>query len=400
MQFKKHKKGSFMKRILTFLISLCLLSSACFLPAFAASVSMVQENTDASLNLPCKSAILIEQTTGQVLYSQNPDEPLPIASVTKIMTLLLTMEAMERGILKNDDLVPISEHAASMGGSQAYLEPGEAITLDDVLKAVFVSSANDGAVALAELISGSEDAFVAAMNDKAASLGMTNTVFCNPTGLDDGDTGHSSARDVAIMSKELLAYQEIYAYSTIWIDTIRGGAFGLSNTNKLIRFYPGATGLKTGSTAKAKYCLSASAERNGLKLCAVVLAGESSAERFTAAKTLLDFGFANYSYFMPEKIELRQMRVRGGTKDSLKPVCPAGGILLLKNDSFGLTPSIKLEKEVSAPVEKGQKLGTVEYQKDGKPVFQLPILAEEKIPKITFPAFMMRLLRLYLTGKR
>lgn len=389
-----------MKRILTFLISLCLLSSACFLPAFAASVSMVQENTDASLNLPCKSAILIEQTTGQVLYSQNPDEPLPIASVTKIMTLLLTMEAMERGVLKKDDLVPISEHAASMGGSQAYLEPGEAITLDDVLKAVFVSSANDGAVALAELISGSEDAFVAAMNDKAASLGMTNTVFCNPTGLDDDDTGHSSARDVAIMSKELLAYDEIYAYSTIWIDTIRGGAFGLSNTNKLIRFYPGATGLKTGSTAKAKYCLSASAERNGLKLCAVVLAGESSAERFTAAKTLLDFGFATYSYFMPEKIDLPQMRVRGGTKATLKPVCPAGGILLLKNDSFGLTPSIKLEEEVSAPIAKGQELGTVEYQKDGKTVFQLPILAEEEIPKITFPAFMMRLLRLYLTGKR
>lgn len=389
-----------MKRILIVLLSLFLLFPTCFLPTFAAGVSMVQENTDVSLNLPCKSAILIEQTTGQVLYSQNPDEPLPIASVTKIMTLLLTMEAMERGVLKKDDLVPISEHAASMGGSQAYLEPGETITLDDVLKAVFVSSANDGAVALAELISGSEDAFVAAMNDKAASLGMTNTVFCNPTGLDDGDTGHSSARDVAIMSKELLAYDEIYAYSTIWIDTIRGGAFGLSNTNKLIRFYPGATGLKTGSTAKAKYCLSASAERNGLKLCAVVLAGESSAERFTAAKTLLDFGFATYSYFMPEKIDLPQMRVRGGTKATLKPVCPAGGILLLKNDSFGLTPSIKLEEEVQAPVAKGQELGMVEYQKDGKPVFQLPILAEEEIPKITFPAFMMRLLRLYLTGKR
>lgn len=389
-----------MKRILIALLSLCLLFPTCFLPTFAAGVSMVQENTEITLNLPCKSAILIEQTTGQVLYSQNPDEPLPIASVTKIMTLLLTMEAMERGVLKKDDLVPISEHAASMGGSQAYLEPGEAITLDDVLKAVFVSSANDGAVALAELISGSEDAFVAAMNDKAASLGMTNTVFCNPTGLDDGDTGHSSARDVAIMSKELLAYDEIYAYSTIWIDTIRGGAFGLSNTNKLIRFYPGATGLKTGSTAKAKYCLSASAERNGLKLCAVVLAGESSAERFTAAKTLLDFGFATYSYFMPEKIDLPQMRVRGGTKATLKPVCPAGGILLFKNDSFGLTPSIKLEKEVQAPVAKEQELGTVEYQKDGKTVFQLPILAEEEIPKITFPAFMMRLLRLYLTGKR
>ncbi len=389
-----------MKQFFTAFLSILLIIAALPVSGFAEGVSMVQENTEIKLNLPCKSAILIEQTTGQVLYSQNPDEPLPIASVTKIMTLLLTMEAMDRGIIKKEDLVPISEHAASMGGSQAYLEPGEAITLDEILKAVFVSSANDGAVALAELISGSEDAFVAAMNDKAASLGMTNTLFCNPTGLDDGDTGHSSARDVAIMSKELLAYEEIYPYSTIWIDSIRGGAFGLSNTNKLIRFYPGATGLKTGSTGKAKYCLSASAERHGLKLCAVVLAGETSAERFSAAKALLDFGFASYSYFMPEKIELPQIRVRGGTRDALTPVCPADGILLHKNDSVGLTPCTKLDEEVQAPIKKGQQLGTVEYQKDGKVAFTLPILAGEEIPAITFPSFLMRLLRVSLTGEK
>lgn len=389
-----------MKRFFTSLLSLCLILVIFPLPAFGESISKVEENTQIQLTLPCKSAILIEQTTGQVLYSQNPDEPLPIASVTKIMTLLLTVEAMDKGILKADDLVPISENAASMGGSQAYLEPGEKITLHEILKAVFVSSANDGAVALAELISGSVDAFVAAMNDRAADLGMTNTLFCNPTGLDDGDTGHSSARDVAIMSKELLAYDEIYPYTTIWIDSIRGGAFGLSNTNKLIRFYPGATGLKTGSTGKAKYCLSASAERHGLKLCAVVLAGETSAERFTAAKTLLDFGFATYSYFMPEKIDLPQMRVRGGTEDTLSPVCPTDGILLQKNDAVGLTPVTKLEGEVQAPVKKGQQLGTVEYQKNGETVFTLPIVSENEIPAITFPTFMKRLLRIFLTGQK
>lgn len=387
-----------MKRFFTLLLTFLLILGMLPISVFAQSISTVPENTQVQLNLPCKSAILIEQTTGQVLYSQNPDEMLPIASVTKIMTLLLTMEAMDRGMIKKEDLVPISEHAASMGGSQAYLEPGEQITLDEILKAVFVSSANDGAVALAELISGSEDAFVAAMNDKAKALGMTNTLFCNPTGLDDGDTGHSTAKDVAIMSRALLAYEQVYPYSTIWIDSIRGGAFGLSNTNKLIRFYPGATGLKTGSTGKAKYCLSASAERNGLKLCAVVLAADTSAERFSAAKALLDFGFAGYSYFMPEKVSLPQIRVRGGVKEALTPTCTAEGVLLAKSDAVGLTSSVKLEKEIQAPICKGQELGSVEYQKDSKTVFTLPILAQEDIPAITFPTFLIRLFRLYFVG--
>lgn len=389
-----------MKRLISALLSLFLLLAQFPLPVLAESVSMVEENTQIDLKLPCQSAILIEQTTGQVLYAQNPDEPLPIASVTKIMTLLLTMEEIAKGTLSVDDLVPISEYAASMGGSQAYLEPGEEITLHEVLKAVFVSSANDGAVALAELISGNVDAFVAAMNDKARALGMNNTLFCNPTGLDDDETGHSSARDVAIMSRQLLAYDEIYPYTTIWIDSIRNGAFGLSNTNKLIRFYPGATGLKTGSTAKAKYCLSASAERNGLKLCAVVLAGDSGAQRFAAAKTLLDFGFAGYSYFMPEKITLPQICVRGGVKETTRPVCPADGILLAKSDAVGLTAKVNLEKEIPSPVVKGQQLGTVEYLKDGSVVFQLPILAQEDVPTLNFKSFLKRLLRIFLSGEQ
>ena len=389
-----------MKKRLTMLLSLCLAFALLPFSVSAESLSLVQENTEIDLKLPCKSAILIEQTTGQVLYAHNPDEALPIASVTKIMTLLLTMEALDKGTVSLDDHVPISEYAASMGGSQVYLEPGEEITLHEILKAVFVSSANDGAVALAELIRGSEDAFIVAMNEKAKELGMTNTMFCNPTGLDDGDGGYSCARDVALMSRALLAYEQIYPYTTIWVDSIRDGAFGLSNTNKLIRFYSGATGLKTGSTAKAKYCVSASAERNGLKLCAVVLAGESSADRFSAAKTLLDYGFATYHYYVPESIELPALRVKGGLEDTVNAICTTEGVLLPKANGVGLSYDVAMEKEVEAPVTKGQVLGKVLYKKDGQTVFELPILAEKQVPPMQFSDFLLRLLKLYTKGQK
>ena len=348
--------------------------------------------------LPCKSAVLLEQTTGQLLYEKNADERLPIASVTKIMTLLLVMEALEKGTVSLNDSVPISEYAASMGGSQVYLEPGEIISLDEVLKAVFVSSANDGAVALAEMISGSVESFVAAMNEKAASLGMRNSIFFNPTGLDDGETNLSTARDVALMSNALLAYEKIYDYTTIWIDSIRNGAFGLSNTNKLIRFYPGATGLKTGSTGKAKYCVSASAERNGLKLCAVVLAGESSNDRFQAAKTLLDFGFANYAYYEPENFSLPQIPVWGGTADRVSCFTKAGGILLPKSDAVGLKTEILLCEDVKAPVECGQVLGRILYKKGDQTVFEAPVFAKESVPALSFGQLFFRLIRLFFTG--
>ncbi len=375
------------------------LSLASFFPLTVFAEDASKESApEINLNLPCKSAFLIEQTTGEVLYAQNPDEKLPIASVTKIMTLLLTMEALEKGTIKLEDHVPISENAASMGGSQVYLEPGEEISVHDVLKAVFVSSANDGAVALAEMISGTVDGFVAAMNDKAKALGMHNTVFCNPTGLDDGETGLSTARDVALMSKALLSYDNIYPYTTIWIDSIRGGEFGLSNTNKLIRFYPGATGLKTGSTAKAKFCVSASAERAGLKLCAVVLAGDTSADRFSAAKTMLDYGFANFSYFQPERLDLPTLRVWGGEKDTVTLTSPSEGILLNKNEAAGITAKINLPEELQAPIAKGQKIGTVFYQKDGKTVFEIPISATEEIKPLGFSDLFGRILRLFFTG--
>ncbi|MBQ4036842.1 MAG: D-alanyl-D-alanine carboxypeptidase [Clostridia bacterium] len=391
------KKNLF--RLGAFLLALFMLSTAVFaLPAEEPSAETAIEPVVDSLKLPAKSAILIEQTTGQVLYAQNPDERLPIASVTKVMTLLLTMEALSQGIIHLEDAVPISETAASQGGSQVFLEPGEHITLHEVLKAVFVSSANDGAVALAELISGSVDAFVAAMNDRAAALGMHDTVFCNPTGLDDNDTGLSTARDVAIMSRALLAFEEIYPYTTIWTDSIRDGAFGLANTNKLVRFYSGATGLKTGSTSKAKFCVSASAERAGLKLCAVVLAGETSKDRFQAARTMLDWGFANFAYYTPEEASLSPIPVWGGTEGEVSVKAALSGMLLPKTDAMGVTSQVILDPELSAPVEAGQRVGCIRYLKGDAILYEEPVVTECAVPRLTLWQIFCRLLSCSLFG--
>ncbi len=388
----KHNVFRALSILLSFLMLLCPLSVQALDDVALITAAPVE------LNLPCKSAVLIEQTTGEILYEKNPDERLPIASVTKIMTLLLVMEALEAGTISKDENVPISELAASMGGSQVFLEPGEEISLDDVLKAVFVSSANDGAVALAELVSGSVDGFVAAMNEKASVLGMTGTIFFNPTGLDDGETNLSTARDVALMSKALLAYESIYDYSKIWIDTIRNGAFGLSNTNKLVRFYPGATGLKTGSTGKAKYCVSASAERNGLKLCAVVLAGDTSADRFQCAKTLLDHGFANYAFYQPEKLEIPSIRVWGGKATQVTVDSQEKGFLLSKGDSVGLTAHITVAEELTAPVEQGQTVGKIQYKKGSDLIREIPLFAKEDIPALQYSDILRHIIRLFFCG--
>lgn len=388
------------RQILSLLLSLILLTTAIGVtaeePVNATENQNLQYQVD--LKLPCRSAILIDTRTGTILYEQNPQEKLPIASVTKIMTLLLTMEAIEAGTIRKDELVPISEYAASMGGSQVYLEPGESITLHEVLKAVFVASANDGAVALAELISGSVDSFVALMNDRAAALGMHDTVFCNPTGLDDNETGLSTAHDVALMSKALIEMEGVTDYSSIWIDSIRDGAFGLNNTNKLIRFYSGATGLKTGSTGKAKYCLSATAERNDLRLCAVVLAAESSADRFQSAKTMLDWGFANYAYYQPPTEDFEPIKVWGGVTDRVNVYTTQYGALLKKADAIGLETEIELSKELSAPVEKNQAVGKIIYLKNQKPVHETIIYASEAVEEISSGSLFIRLLRLTLTG--
>ena len=377
-----------MKKFLCAILALFLFSG----PTLAA------EEKAPSLSLPCRGAILVEQNTGAVLFEKEADEALPIASVTKIMTLLLTMEALDAGTLSLEEPVPVSELAASMGGSQVFLEPGETISLRDVLKAVFVSSANDGAVALAELVSGSVEGFVRRMNERAGELGMEHTVFYNPTGLDDQETNLSSARDVALMSRALLSHETVTDYTRIWIDSIRNGAFGLSNTNKLIRFYPGATGLKTGSTGKAKYCVSASAERQGLKLCAVVLGGETSQDRFNAAKTLLDHGFANYAYFSPEAYPGGRIPVWGGTAPFAETEAKVEGLLLPKADAVGLTARVEIAAELNAPVEKGRVVGEILYEKKGEAIRRVPITVREAVPRLGVGAIFLRLLRAALSA--
>ena len=273
-----------MKRVICFFICVCFMMQ---------SVAVFAEgNTDLGLN--AKSAILMEESTGNILYESNPDERLPIASVTKVMTMLLIMEAVDSGKISLDDMVTVSENAMSYGGSTMFLETGEQLTVNDMLKGIAVASANDGCVAMAEHLAGSESAVVDMMNEKAKELGMENTHFMNTNGLDEDDH-YSSARDVAIMSRELMKHETIFNYTSIWMDTLRGGKFQLANTNKLIRFYDGANGLKTGSTSKALCCLSAAAKRNDMQLIAVVLGAPTSAERFASAKSLLDYGFANYA---------------------------------------------------------------------------------------------------------
>ena len=280
-------------RAVTLLLCL-MLAALSILRAFPASAEGITPATAADFDLPCAAAILIDEDSGTVLYEKNADDRRPIASITKVMTLLLTFEALEAGRVRLDDAVPVSEHAYHMGGSQIWLEPGEQMTLKEMLKAICISSANDAAVAVAEYIGGSEAAFAEQMNARAAELGMTSTHFVNACGLDA--EGHlSSARDVALMSREiLLHHSEVRDYCSVWMDTLRGGATQLVNTNKLLKSYTGITGLKTGTTGKAGVCISASAERDGLRLIAVVLGAASGKERFQAATTLLDYGFSHF----------------------------------------------------------------------------------------------------------
>ena len=335
------------------------------------------------LGIKAESAILIEADTGIVLYEQNADEALPPASVTKIMSLLLIMEGLDDGRISLDDKVSVSEYAGSMGGSQIFLEPGEEMPLNDMLKAIVVSSANDATVAVAEHLMGSIDAFVVKMNERAKELGMENTVFKNTTGLDED--GHViSARDISIMSRELIKHKKIFDYTTIWMDTVRNGEFGLSNTNKLIRFYSGANGLKTGSTSIAKYCLSASAERNDMQLIAVIMAAPTSDERFAGAKKLLDYGFATYSvYKIPQEI-FEPVKVTGGVNMTVNVTHETESFLINKGKEKNIEKQIQLSESVSAPIEKGDKIGIINYMIDGKTVKSIDITAAESIKRISF----------------
>lgn len=352
----------------------------------------------AGPDIPAPSAILIDAATGTILYEKNANERLRPASVTKVMTLLLVMEALDSGKIGWDDMVVTSDTAAAKGGSQVYLEPGEQMSMDEMLKSVVVSSANDCATALAEHVSGSETAFVELMNRRAQELGLTDTHFVNCTGLDDAEEAQehlTTAHDIAVISRELLKHEAIKKYTTIWMDTVRGGKFGLANTNKLVRFYDGTTGLKTGYTSAAGHCLSASAERDGIELIAVVLHCKSSADRFESAKALLNYGFANYALVSVEAPEaLPAVRVRLGKTAQLQPVLQESSpILIEKGMQSSVTKAVTLAEEVTAPVAAGQELGKLRISAGSQVLAEIPIIAPEAVEKLSWWDLTVRLLK-------
>lgn len=358
---------------------ICFFICACFM--MHSVVVFAESNTDLGLN--AKSAILMEESTGNILYENNPDERLPIASVTKVMTMLLIMEAVDSGKINLDDMVTVSENAMSYGGSTMFLETGEQLTVNDMLKGIAVASANDGCVAMAEHLAGSESAFVDVMNEKAKELGMENTHFMNTNGLDEDDH-YSSARDVAIMSRELMKHETIFNYTSIWMDTLRGGKFQLANTNKLIRFYDGANGLKTGSTSKALCCLSAAAKRNDMQLIAVVLGAPTSAERFASAKSLLDYGFANYAVNtqITAGDEVQKIAVEKGVDKEVGVVAgDSCSTLVKKGQEDNITKEIKIDETITAPIEAGQKIGTMTISRDGEVIADIDLNASSAVEK-------------------
>lgn len=349
-----------------------------------------------AVEVSAPSAVLMEKETGTVLFAKNEHEKLEPASVTKIMTLLLTMEAIDGGTLRYEDTVTASPHACSMGGSQIWLKEGERLTVDEMLKAVCVVSANDCAVALAEHLAGSEEAFVERMNRRAAELGMNDTTFKNACGLPA--EGHvTSAYDIALMSRELMLHHpDIRTYTTVWMDTLRDGASSLVNTNKLVRFYDGTTGLKTGSTNAAGHCISATAEREGMELIAVVLKSPTGQQRFEDAKTLLNYGFSTYGlvHATPEE-PLPPVPVTLGTRDAVQSmVDPAEGLLLAEKARLqGLEQTVTLPESAAAPVRQGDVLGTLTVTQNGETLLEVPIRAAEAVEKLTFGEMFLRLAR-------
>lgn len=343
----------------------------------------------------CGAAVLMEKETGTILYEQNSHDKLEPASVTKIMTLLLVMEAIDSGRISLDQTVSISARAVSMGGSQIWLKEGEQMTVRDLLKAVAVVSANDGAVALAELVAGSEEGFVALMNQRAKELGMADTTFVNCTGLPAA--GHlTSAHDIALMSRELIrSHPSIREYTTIWMDSIRDGAFGLTNTNRLVRFYQGATGLKTGSTDSALYCVSATAERDGMELIAVVMKAPTTAQRFQDASSLLDYGFANYALVnVYPDAPLAPIDVLLGTADQVQPQLARDCRLLVRRgEESQITTQLELAQDVEAPVEQGQVLGSLKIYVGEELRDTIPILSAQQVDRLTVPGIFSRMLR-------
>ena len=358
----------------------------------------------AELDVAGKSALLMDAATGKVLYEKNAHEPLAPASVTKVMTMLLIMEAIDAGKIGWNDTVTASEAAAAKGGSQIYLKVGETMTVSDMVKSIAVSSANDCACAMAEHLAGSESAFVAQMNARAEELGMEHTHFVNCTGLDDeADAAQhrTCAYDIALMSRQLLVnHPDIKKYTTIWMDTVRNGSFGLANTNKLVRFYQGATGLKTGFTSQAGYCLSASAQRDGMELIAVVMGAESSKDRFAACKSMLDYGFANFALVTPE-VQNGTVAVKLGLQDSVEAV-PGETVQLLvdKAQRGDVSVQLQLEETVAAPVSQGQRLGTMTVRSGEQILAQIPMVARDAVPRLTWGQIFLRVLRCIAMSKQ
>ena len=375
-----------MKRVWILAMAVLVL---CAVPLRAAAVE---------LEVAGKSAVLMDAATGTVLYESNAHERLAPASVTKIMTMLLIMEAVDSGKIAMTDMVTASEAAAAKGGSQVYLKVGESLSVSDMLKCIAVSSANDCACAMAEHLAGSEAGFVSMMNEKAKELGMNDTNFVNCTGLDDGENASehkTSAYDIALMSRELLTnHPQIKNFTTIWMDTIRNGTFGLFNTNKLIRFYSGATGLKTGFTSGAGYCLSATALREGMELIAVVMGADTSANRNAACKQLLDDGFANFALISPELTEVEDVPVKlGKTAGVGVRLGESGNLLIDKGQKSSVTTEISLEESVTAPVSQGQRLGTMTVKVGEQVLSEVPLVAAEGVARLTWGDLFVKVMR-------
>ncbi len=359
--------------------------SAVFILTAAAWPAAAEEQQSVKLELPVKSAVLMEQSTGKILYSLNPDEKMPPASITKIMTLLLVMEEIEAGSLKYTDMVTCTAHASSMGGTQIWLEVGEQMSVEDLLKATCVNSANDASVALGEHISGSEETFVDLMNRRAKQLGMNSTTFYNATGL-DADGHLTTAHDIALMSRELLNHRDVTKYTTIWQDSLRDGKTGLVNTNKLVRFYEGCTGLKTGTTDGAGCCVSASAKRGDMELIAVVMGAANSDDRFSAARKLLDYGFANYQrYSAKDSKSFAPVKVTRG----VSPTVPVGAdtdysAVIPKGKQDAIEEKVTISDSLQAPVEKGQTVGKITVSLDGETLCEIPIKTTQGVEKRGF----------------
>ena len=387
---KKQKFRCFIALITAALVSFC--ASVC---SFAEPAE-IAETVDASFDVNCRSAMLMDAATGKVLYEKNAKEALPPASVTKVMTLLLIMEAIERGNISYTDTVRASQNACSMGGSQIFLEENEEMSVEDLVKSVVIASANDAAVALAEYVSGTEEAFVEQMNKRAQELGMKNTFFENTNGLDDTVERHlTSAEDIAIMSRELIKYPKITEYSSIWMDSIRNGEFGLTNTNRLVRFYKGATGLKTGSTSKAGFCISATATRNGMTLICVIMGAESRDIRNATAVSLLDYGFSTYGVYTNDGGVIENIPVARGTEPVFDAKYERFSLCVPKSDVSKIKSEAVISENISAPVKAGDVVGEVVYKIDDREIGKSKIVATQAVDKMNFLSMLLKLLTKY-----